>query len=103
MSGTSRRTDPLVSHAFREALGVGALFVVAGIWTVGYCYLDGYYRPKGEVPLVMGIPRWAFWGILVPWLICAALSAAFAFYFMSDTELGAEAASPDDDTGADRA
>ena len=102
MNGTQRRTDPLVSHAFREAIGVGVLCVIAGIWTVGYCYLEGYHRSEGDVPLVMGIPRWAFWGILVPWLICAALSAAFAFYFMSDTALGAEEASADD-AGADRA
>lgn len=96
MNSSSTHTDPIVSHAFREALAIGGICLIAGIWTVGYCYYDGYYRPAGDLPLVAGMPRWVFWGILFPWLTCAAISTGFAFCYMKDADLGAEEASTDD-------
>lgn len=100
------RTDPVVHHARKEALAVAALWIISMTWTVGFCYVDGYNRPPEELQFVAGMPRWVFWGVLVPWLGCAALSAWFAFYYMTDADLGADQESAEDalaHEGADHA
>ena len=41
---------------------------------------------------MLGFPTWVFWGILVPWMACTAVSVWFAFAFMGDEDLGEEPA-----------
>jgi hypothetical protein len=82
--------------ARREALVALVIWLMAMVYTVGYCVRYGYGRTAEDLRFVLGIPDWVFWGIFVPWFVCLALSWWFAFRFMTDESLGA-ADQPDDD------
>jgi len=88
------RLDPAVTSARREALVVVVIFTVAMFYTVGYCYLNGYYRPPETLTFQFGFPDWVFWGIIVPWGVCLLLSFWFGHRFVRDTDLG-QSADPD--------
>ena len=91
-STADREYDPVFLHARREALAILAAFVLAMVWAITWCIVDGYYapgEPVGEIPLILGIPRWTFWGILVPWLVADAFSVWFCFFYFVEDNLGA--------------
>jgi hypothetical protein len=85
-----RNDDPLLHSAYREALLVLAIWVSAGVYSVGYCALHGYGRSLDDVRLVMGFPDWIFWGVVVPWVTCAVVSGLVSVFLMTDDDLGAE-------------
>jgi hypothetical protein len=87
---TSTRPDPVYVSGRREALGVLVIWLAAMAYTVTYCYLHGYGRRVEDLTFVLGFPDWVFWGIITPWLICLGVSWVFAFWFMTDEQLGAE-------------
>jgi hypothetical protein len=100
----------LLRQSRREALIVLAVWAVALVWTVGYCYLFGYRHPP-DSPLVqwglaaarsdanfrqvLGLPDWVLVGILLPWLACTAFTILFSLFGMKDADLGAEAGGGD--------
>lgn len=85
---TSRVEDPVVRSARREAALALAIWLVAMIYTITYCYLHGYGRTAESLTFVLWFPDWVFWGIVVPWGICVLISVVFAFGFMGDEPLG---------------
>jgi len=94
------RVDPLVRHARREALVILLAFAVCLIWSISCCYCLGYTEPDGDpVAKVLGIPRWVFWGVLVPWIAADAFAVWFCFRFMADDPLS----EADDETAANEA
>jgi fatty acid desaturase len=82
--------DTLVRHARREAAIALAMWAAAMIYTIAYCYTNGYGRTAESLTFVLWFPDWVFWGIVVPWAICAAASLVFAFGIMGDEPLGEE-------------
>ncbi len=83
--------DPLVRAARREAsLALGTWFV-AMLYSITYCYLNGYGRSVDSLTFVLWFPDWVFWGIVVPWGVCIVFSTIFAFRIMGDESLGEEA------------
>ncbi|MBW3596627.1 MAG: YhdT family protein [Planctomycetes bacterium] len=83
--------DPLYLHARREAVFILSVFAICLAWSVGVCYADGYLAPGesvAEVPTVLGMPRWVFWGIFVPWIFADVMTVVFCFFFMTDDDLG---------------
>ena len=90
--GNKKNTwDPVFLHARREAVVILVLFAVCLVWSMGVCYFAGYLAPGEDRPhaaTVLGIPAWAFWGILVPWLAVDAFTIWFCFFFMKDDDLG---------------
>lgn len=95
----SDNTDPVVRTARREALLVVGLWLTALIYSVTTCYLLGYNRPVSELKLVLGFPKWVFWGVVVPWVLCAALSWVFGMVFVHDGHLGEELPEEADELG----
>jgi hypothetical protein len=84
-------TEVILESSRREAAFVAGVWVLACLYTVGVCGLLGYpSRPSAPPPLVMGIPNWVFWGVLVPWGVVLALTIWFAFRGMRDVDLGEE-------------
>ena len=80
-------------HARREALVIFCAWACALLWAVPYCYLTGFTTAgvsaePAEIPLVMGIPSWVFWGIAVPWLAADVFTVWFCFFYMKDDDLG---------------
>jgi hypothetical protein len=100
----ARREDPVVSSSRNEALFVAVLWASALTYTVGYCFNYGYGRILDTslegMTFVFGWPDWVFWGILVPWLTCTAISIVFATFIMCDAPLGEEAEEEDLDGDA---
>lgn len=98
--------DPVYLDSRREALVILLAWAVCLVWTVSYCYVNGYTRHDrvpGEVsalvpdlerfdrtpdslttPFGLGIPDWALWGIVVPWVACVGFSAWLCFVYMKD-------------------
>ena len=85
----------MLRGARREALAALSVFAAALTYTVVYCTRHGYDRPVESLTFVLGFPDWVFWGILVPWGVCTALSCVMSFAVMADHDLE-EAAAPSD-------
>jgi hypothetical protein len=94
--------DPVVRSGRREAYWTLGLCLVAIVYSVTFCTLWGYRRPIESLSFVLWFPDWVFWGIVVPWIVCAAISIYFALYVMEDDPLtssddsASEDAPPDD-------
>lgn len=83
--------DPTYLNSLREAYVIIALFAIFCFWSIFVCYNYGYLSPgeqRSEVPTVMGIPSWAFWGIALPWIVVDVVAVWFCFFFMKTDDLG---------------
>jgi uncharacterized protein DUF997 len=96
-----REEDPVVSSGRREAHWTLALWLLATIYSVSYCTLWGYGRPTESLSFVLWFPDWVFWGIVVPWLVCAAVSIYFALFVIEDIPLVSSADLPSEDAPPD--
>lgn len=81
------RTDPVLTHARREALLVLGMFLTAMAWTIGYCGTFGYGE-TADTALIFGIPSWVLWGVFAPWTVCTCLSSFLALFVIRDADLG---------------
>jgi len=79
--------DPVLRSARREALLVGIFWLGAFTYTTVYCIVNGYGRTAASLKFVLGFPDWIFWGIVLPWGVCLAFNAWFAFCFVQDEVL----------------
>jgi hypothetical protein len=84
--------DPVFLHSRREAAIIFAVWILCLIWTVPYCYWNGYVAAgeSVEVSTILGVPSWAFWGIAVPWLLADVFTIWFCISYMRDADLGDE-------------
>ena len=87
---------PILQTARREALVVAAMWVAAGTWAVGYSYTHGYGATPDKLHFTLGFPTWVFWGIVVPWVLCALASLVIANVVMTDADLGLEPGEEED-------
>ncbi len=86
----------LLRNARREGLLVMAVWLVSLIWSVGASYLLGSGRKPEEISLILGMPDWVFWAVVLPWAICLVFSVWFCFRYMADDDLGHD---PDEGPG----
>lgn len=93
--------DPLLRSSRREMKVVLGFWVVFALWTVLACWWLGYRGSTDPLAmkLVMGMPSWVFWGIVVPWVVSMGFTIWFALCFMKDHDLGSD--QPSDEDGAD--
>jgi hypothetical protein len=91
---TRRNSDPVLLSSFREMLVVLAVWIAAGVWSIGYCYTRGYISSDGTlgrpIKFIYGFPDWVFWGIVVPWVLCALASLFVSLFVMRDEDLGVD-------------
>jgi Protein of unknown function (DUF997) len=78
----------LLRHARREGLIIMLVWAAALIWSVGSGYVLGYNRADQPIPLILGMPAWVFWSVVLPWGICLLFSVWFCFVYMADDDLG---------------
>ena len=79
--------DPVYESSLRESKWILAIWFLNFVWVMGYCGVYGY-RPSDEpLTTVCGMPSWVFWGVIVPWLISAAVSTWFALTQIKDHPL----------------
>jgi hypothetical protein len=65
--------------------------VCALLWSVPYCYLNGYpdsFDPE-TFKTVWGVPAWVFWGIAVPWIVADVLTIFFCLFVIKCDDLEA--------------
>ena len=105
--------DPVFVNARREARFILGLWVGCLLYTVTWCYLNGYlvHEPLASIagpnvtvvagplesfnrapdsvtyPLGLGIPDWVFYGVAVPWLICIVASFWYGLFFFAEDDL----------------
>lgn len=85
---SEKNIDPVLVHARRESLLALFFYAFLAICSLTVCWLLGYQRPANEpVATVLGMPRWVFWGVLVPWLVANLFTFWFCFYYMVDDNL----------------
>jgi hypothetical protein len=82
------KEQQLLRHARREGLVIMAVWALALVWSVTSGYLLGYGRDAAEVGLILGIPDWVFWSVVLPWGLCLLFSVWFCFGYMADDDLG---------------
>ncbi len=80
--------DPTFVNARREAWLILCAWVVCLIWTVGYSAVAGYGVLPEEVSIILGMPSWVFWGVLVPWVAATLFSVWFSLAYIADDDLG---------------
>jgi hypothetical protein len=83
----------VLKNSRREAIIIAVVWFASTTYCCTYCYLYGYIRdgrPLGprDVQPILGMPSWMFWGVMVPWGICAIFTFWFAGFYMSDDDLG---------------
>lgn len=72
----------------REMIVMLGAWLTFFVWT-GVCgALLSRFEPGEEVATLFGFPRWAFIGIVIPWLLANVFIFWFAGCFMKDTNLG---------------
>lgn len=74
----------------RREMRIALIFwAVCAAWTIGYAKLFAYRLPEeGEsIALVLGMPSWVFWGIILPWTLATLFTIGFALFSMKDHEL----------------
>jgi hypothetical protein len=80
----------LFRNARREAVTVAVVWLLALLWTVGYCARHAYGRAADDLGTVLGFPDWAFWGIFVPWALCTSFTVVYCLWGVADDDLGAD-------------
>jgi hypothetical protein len=85
------RSTSLLESSRREALFVVVVWLSACLYTVGYATLFAY-RVETTPTLILGMPAWVFWGIVVPWTVCTVLTCWYALCGMRDEDLGGDSA-----------
>ncbi len=87
----SGKEQQLLRHARREGFLIIIVWALALLWSITAGYLLGYRRSADEMSLVLGMPDWVFWAVVLPWGIALVFSAWFCFGFMADDDLGQDA------------
>lgn len=82
------RFDPFFLNARREAVIILIAWAVCLIWAVGFSALAGYDVDSDQVSIILGIPDWVFWGVLVPWIAATVFSVWFSLVYIADDDPG---------------
>ena len=80
--------DPVFLHSRREAGMIFCVWLVCFLWSVPFCYLNGYHYDPETFSTTWGMPSWLFWGIGVPWIISDIITTIFCLYIIQNDDLG---------------
>ena len=106
-------TDSVYKSSFRESIWILGIWTACFLYTVIYCYLNGYltHEPHpnstgpaitslvGELesfnrlpasfttPLGLGIPDWVFYGIFCPTAVAIIITIIFCLFIYSEQDL----------------
>lgn len=94
--------DSAYLNSLRELKILSGLGFLALAYTIGYSSQFGYSVSSPEnLKTVLGMPHWIFWGVLVPWIVTAALTIGFALFVMRDDDEDLVASESCEASGAD--
>jgi hypothetical protein len=91
--------DPDYLHSLRELVVLLVIFGLAFSWSIYVSFWLGYMPTEDtevipEIPLILGMPAWVFWGILIPWLVIDVLAIVFCFGYMKADNAPDQSAEP---------
>jgi magnesium-transporting ATPase (P-type) len=85
LSSQYRHVRQCIKEARFVALTWISALLFCGCWIRYFGYIPPADRP--EVPaLVLGIPSWVVWGLLVPWIALILVTWFFAAFILKDDE-----------------
>jgi hypothetical protein len=90
------KEQKLLRNARREGLLIMLVWLATLVWSVGAGYYLGYNLKPEEIRLILGMPAWVFWSVVLPWIVCLVFSVWFCFFYMADDDLGQD---PDEGEG----
>ena len=80
-----------LGESFRQAgresvvILIGWLFFL--IWTGTVCVFGSGEGSGENVPTTLGLPRWVFFGVALPWVAACGFTFWFTMFYMKDTDL----------------
>ena len=90
--------DPIFASSLRELKWILVAWLAYFMWVMGYCGLFGYEVDPADLKIVMGMPSWVFWGIVMPWIAATGFTAWFSMIKMEDHPLPDSDVRPDSGT-----
>lgn len=75
--------EPNYRRTRREALMAVFLWFLAGSWVVGGSYAVFAMDPGG---VVLGVPSWAFWAILTPWVVFVGVATWYGLVYLGSDQ-----------------
>jgi len=91
-SDTQFDWDPVYLHSRRELIAILVIFGGACVWALTVSWVSGYTtdaQAGEQIAKVLGMPRWVFWGVFVPWIAADVATIWFCFFYMKDDDLDA--------------
>ena len=79
--------DASFRQSRKEFLTMVVAWGVFALWSATYVGLNGSQEEGESLRLVLGMPHWVVFGILVPWVFGLGFTIWFALCFMKDTDL----------------
>lgn len=83
----NKRLGESFRQSSRETVVIVIGWLVFLIWTATVCSLGWDGENEKEVVTVMGLPRWVFFGVVLPWIAACGFTFWFTMFFMEDTDL----------------
>lgn len=76
-------------QSLRELWVIVAAWVGFALWTTLAGSLLAFQRPDegGTIATTLGMPRWVFFTVLLPWIVGNLFIFWFAMWYMKDTDL----------------
>lgn len=94
----NRKLGESFRQARRETMVIVLAWLVFLIWTAMVCG-SAPDLARGEiVATVLGMPRWVFFGVMLPWLAACGFTFWFSMFYMKDTDLDPDRDSPESET-----
>lgn len=84
MAESEKPLDPRFVVARREAWLILLAWLVCLVWTVGYAAFTGYNLDGASSDLVLGMPAWIVWGVILPWVSATVFSVGFSLFFIKE-------------------
>ncbi|MEC8942108.1 MAG: DUF997 family protein [Verrucomicrobiota bacterium] len=98
----NRRLGESFRQASRETVVIVIAWLVFLTWTGLVCGLGGRFDPDKPVETVFGMPRWVFFGVVLPWIAACGFTFWFSMVFMKDTDLDPDREDPAEDSNPER-
>ncbi|QDT13261.1 DUF997 domain-containing protein [Planctomycetes bacterium K23_9] len=90
MSENEISSDAIYQRSLSELKWILIAWAISCTWVVGYCFVFGYEVDPANLDLVIGMPAWVFWGVLLPWCLSTAFTIWFSLFQMTDQPLPQE-------------
>jgi len=83
----NRKLGDSFRQSRREMFVIVGAWLVFLIWTGLVCAFGSGLDPDEPVKTLLGMPRWVFLGVVLPWIAACCFTLWFSMFYMKDTDL----------------